>query len=89
MQLLNLINDYLKTINVIGELNDNVGIWIYSTLASLDLPLSPDNCHELRELAKEMAALRAQLNSDKEYKFLNLCICLIANVFGQTDLADV
>lgn len=88
MKLLNLINDYLKAVNVTDDLNGNVGIWVYSTLATLELPLSPDNCHELRELAKEMAAIRSQLNTD-EHKFLNLCICLIANVFGQTDLADV
>lgn len=87
-----MICEYLKSGGEDGAVNSNVGVWIYSTLATLELPLHPSDCHELRELAKAMAAVRAHLKggvSEAEYKYLNLCICLIARVFGQVDLADV
>lgn len=88
INLLNLISEYLKSTK--ESVNSNIGIWIYSTLAVLDVPLSPSDCHELRELAKEMAMLRSRLKSNDEtdYKYLNLCICIVAKVFGQVDLAD-
>lgn len=92
MKLLNLIGEYLNETGENGVVNANVGIWIYGTLATLELPLDPSDCHELRELAREIALVRSRLRTDaseKDYKYLNLCICLIARVFGQIDLADV
>lgn len=91
MKLLNFICEYLKTPCETNNFNCNFGIWVYSVLATLEFPLSPSDCHQLRELAKEIALLRLHLNgeAEKECKCLNLCICLIAKVFGQTDLADV
>lgn len=93
IKLLQLIVEYLKKTIANGDVvNKNVGIWIYSTLATLELPLNPGYYYELRSLAKTLAAVRARLNDDvgeEEYKYLNLGICLIAKVFMQQDLADV
>lgn len=86
-----MICEYLKTVEE-GVVNKNIGIWTYSTLATLELPLDPNDCHELRELAKQMAIVRSHLKdnaNENDYNYLNLCICLIAKVFGQVDLADV
>lgn len=92
----------LKLIHIIGwqldmmkvgceNMNSNIGLWIYSVLAALELPLSPSDCHDLRELARKLALVRSNLDEDapeSAYVHLNLCICLIARCFGQLDLAD-
>lgn len=88
VKLLNLIYGYLSASRE-DEIKSNVGIWIYSILATLELPLSPSDCHELRELAKVLAVIRSRFKSNSEATYLNLCICIIAKVFGQMDLADV
>lgn len=91
----------LKIIHIIGwqldmikegqSMGSNIGLWIYSVLAALELPLSPSDCHDLRELARKLALVRSNLDEntpESSYVHLNLCICLIARCFGQLDLAD-
>lgn len=89
--LLAKITEYLENGGEDGAVSTNVGIWIYSTLATLEIPLHPSDCFELRQLAKALARVRARLTdgaTEAEYKYLNLCICLIARVFEQIDLVD-
>lgn len=67
------------------------GVWIYSILATLEIPLCPDTCHILREVARKCSQIRSSLEKsavEKDYVTLNLIICLIARFYRQLDLAD-
>jgi len=66
------------------------GPWIYSLLAVLQKPLTPDTCSTLRDLARLCAQLRSQLDSASHPHLtpLNLFISLIARYFDQKDMAD-
>lgn len=91
LKLIHIIGQYLSGISKGSGINRYIGIWIYSILATLVIPLSPSDCHDLRELARKLAIVRSNIepNSKPEvYVPLNLCICIIARVFGQLDLAD-
>lgn len=92
LKLIHIIGWHLDTIKAGHEsMSSNVGLWIYSVLAALELPLSPSDCHDLRELARKLALVRSFVDEDapeSSYVHLNLCICLIARCFGQLDLAD-
>lgn len=91
LKLIHMLGRYLDSINKGCGMNKFVALWIYSILAMLVIPLSPSDCHDLRELAKKLAIIRSNLDSECEsqlYIPLNLCICIIARVFGQLDLAD-
>lgn len=91
LKLIHTLGRCLDNVNKGSGINKFVGIWIYSILATLVIPLSPSDCHDLRELAKKLAIIRSNLEPNCEvqcYVPLNLCICIIARVFGQLDLAD-
>lgn len=91
LKLIHMISRSLDSINKGSSIGRYTGIWIYSILATLVIPLSPSDCHDLRELAKKLAIIRSSLESNcraQLYAPLNLCICIIARVFGQLDLAD-
>ncbi|XP_071443868.1 gem-associated protein 2 [Hetaerina americana] len=66
------------------------GSWLYALLAALELPLTPDTCSILRNLARLCSQLRAKLDKPDhpDVAALNLFICLVANYFRQSDLAD-
>ncbi|XP_044739191.1 gem-associated protein 2 isoform X2 [Chrysoperla carnea] len=71
----------------------HLGAWMYTALALLPIPLLPDTCSSLRQLARKCIQLRAVLpveNEDINGKVepLNLFICLVARYFNQVDLAD-
>lgn len=84
-------------LNNMSELNDGetfsyqTGLWIYSILSTIEIPLSPDMCSCLRDLARKCAIIRSKLKEDtpkKLYAPLNLFICIIANYFRQRDMSD-
>lgn len=84
-------------LNSLSELNDGdsftyaTGIWIYSILSTIEIPLSPHMCYCLRDLARKCVNLRSKLKMDCDesiYLPLNLIICIIANYFRQKDLSD-
>ncbi|KAG8230087.1 hypothetical protein J437_LFUL009206 [Ladona fulva] len=66
------------------------GQWLYALLAALELPLTPDTCALLRNLARCCSQLRAKLDSSNHslVAAYNLFICLVAKYFRQSDLAD-
>lgn len=67
------------------------GIWLYSILSTLEIPLSPHMCYCLRDLARKCAIIRSKLPENVSatvYKSLNLFICIIAHYFRQKDLSD-
>lgn len=67
-----------------------LGRWLYSLLACLEKPLTPEAHSLIRQLAKRCASMRATLETkdDERLSPLNLLICLVARYFEQNDLAD-
>lgn len=89
-----LIEYYLDWLDKVtpGEgISRITGIWVYALLARLELPLTPERCFLLRELARKCSKIRSNI-SDATNKDIfipiNLIICLIANYFKQNDLID-
>ncbi|XP_044756227.1 gem-associated protein 2 [Coccinella septempunctata] len=90
IRALELINDYLDTMDYGTCFGDHVGSWIYSMLSLLDTPLISDDCHVVRTLAKKCIEIRSNYKETDIKKFfpLNLFICIISKFFGQLDLSD-
>ncbi|XP_065338085.1 gem-associated protein 2 [Cloeon dipterum] len=68
------------------------GRWIYSLLAGLELPLTPDVCSVIRALARTCANVRDKLQVDCDAQLvtaLNLIICLVSKYFRQLDLEEL
>lgn len=69
-----------------------VGRWIYSLLGCLHSPLEPTVHSTLRDIAKAALRIRNGLAADDDGAAmaapLNLLVCIIANNFGQADLAE-
>ncbi|XP_059488212.1 gem-associated protein 2 isoform X2 [Neocloeon triangulifer] len=63
------------------------GLWIYSLMAGLELPLTPDVCSLLRALARRCASSKNLTESCRTT--LNLIICLVSKYFRQLDLEDL
>ncbi|GAB0086872.1 Gem-associated protein 2 [Sergentomyia squamirostris] len=61
--------------------------WIYAILSCLHHPLERDDHHNLRLVAKICIQERNSVNPDREFLInpLNLIICIIGKMFGQTD----
>ncbi|XP_046384680.1 gem-associated protein 2 [Ischnura elegans] len=73
-----------------SSLSHDQGCWLYALLAALELPLTPDTCSLLRNLARSCSQIRAKLDKPDhpDVAALNLFICLVAKYFRQNDLAD-
>ncbi|XP_076300375.1 gemin 2 isoform X2 [Lasioglossum baleicum] len=67
-----------------------LGQWLYALLAVLEMPLTPDMCSCLRNLARTCSIMRANSKNLEvhEIRSLNLFICLVARYFRQLDMAD-
>lgn len=90
-KILDIISDGLIELNDGESFSYATGIWIYSILSTIEIPLSPHMCYTLRDLARKCINIRSKLKEDcKEdvYIPLNLFICIIANYFRQKDLSD-
>lgn len=90
-KILEIILDNLKELQDGESFSYQTGIWLYSILSTLEIPLSPHMCYCLRDLARKCATIRSKLPEDipKDiYVPLNLFICIIANYFRQRDLSD-
>ncbi|XP_017769586.1 PREDICTED: gem-associated protein 2 [Nicrophorus vespilloides] len=88
IKLLQVILDEIERSSTLGY---NMSVWIYAILATLELPLFPEICHQLRELARKCSKIRANLttgHNEETLNELNLTICLVARYFRQLDLAD-
>ena len=65
-------------------------LWIYSLLAVLQKPVSPDTVFTLRQLCRLCRQTRSVLGSEqpKDLAAVNLIILIISRYFDQLDLAD-
>ncbi|KAL1116848.1 hypothetical protein AAG570_005317 [Ranatra chinensis] len=71
--------------------NDFTLRWLYAILACIELPLVPDSCSDMRELARRCHTERHRLiaeSSDVSITPLSLLICIIGKYFQQFDLSD-
>lgn len=86
-----IVNDTLSYVKRGEGIKYETGLWLYSLLAALQIPLHHDSHHILRDLCRKIAEIRSALKDDcaKDVVVpLNLIICLVARFFGQLDLAD-
>lgn len=91
-KLLNLIEHWDACENIPVKLSYQEHMWLYGLLACLEIPLGPDTCHSLREIARNCLQKRSQLNencADPELTYYNLIICIVGRYFNQKDLADI
>lgn len=66
-----------------------ITLWIYACLSCLFLPLEPNACSILREIAKTCRTLRGTENTSSEQNLsYSLLICIISTYFRQLDLND-
>ena len=82
----------------LGEIENQLGPWLYSLLARLEKPLHPDVLSSLRTIAltaskeRTRICLAASDGQDQGHMAkvttLSLLICLVAKYFGQSDLSD-
>ena len=84
-----------------GVVSRKMAAWIYALLARLEKPLHPDHASAIRTLAMVCGRQRAALLAEHAAKAegekgppppfvsaLSLLVCIVANYFSQTDLAD-
>ena len=64
----------------------NIAAWIYALLASLDLPLMPDDAACLRQL-REFCAASCPSLSDDLAPACRVLLCIVERYFGQGDRA--
>ena len=91
LKILELMLDRMDTIEKGETITYEIGIWLYTTLATLLIPLEPNAYHLLREVARKCSKIRSNLEPDSttdKYVPLNLIICIIARYFNQLDLSD-
>nr|CAH7748653.1 unnamed protein product [Callosobruchus chinensis] len=88
-RMLKIILQYLAN-SENNSIAGHIGTWIFTILALLEIPLSPDCCNVLRQLAKRCIEIRAPLKEDEDdvYIPMNFYICIISKYFSQLDLAD-
>ncbi|KAL7640840.1 UNVERIFIED_CONTAM: hypothetical protein RMT77_009115 [Armadillidium vulgare] len=85
----NIIEWHSNWLEVVG-FSELQGRWLFSLLACLEKPLTPEMCSLLRGVLKNCALIRASLESvDHPHLIhLNMLITIISRYFGQDDLAD-
>lgn len=91
IKMLELLTRHLASLKPGISIGDNVGMWIFSILALLDIPLSPNDCYVMREFAKKCLYIRSNLSdhSDRNSALaLNFFICIVGRFYNQIDLAD-
>ena len=79
-----------------GVASRDMAAWVYALLARAEKPLHPDHVSAIRTLAMLCGRQRAALLADFDGKgspppfvtALSLLICIVANYFSQSDLAD-
>ena len=79
-----------------GVASPGMAAWVYALLARAEKPLHPDHVSAIRTLAMICGRQRAALLADFAGKGspppfvtgLSLLICIVANYFSQSDLAD-
>lgn len=72
-------------------LDDSICTWIFAILVLLQIPLSPSDCHVIRQFAIKCIDIRSSFQDDEEEKLpnsLNFFVSIISNYFGQLDLCD-
>ena len=83
-----------------GVASRDMAAWIYTLLARLEKPLQPDHVSTIRTLALACGRQRSSMLADYVAKGdgkgspppfvtgLSLLVCIVANYFSQSDLAD-
>lgn len=66
-----------------------VTMWVYACLAYIFVPLDPNVCSVLREIAKSCRQLRDLSSDATQNTSYSLIICIISSYFGQLDLSDI
>ncbi|MCL4125686.1 UNVERIFIED_CONTAM: hypothetical protein GTU68_027426 [Idotea baltica] len=89
LTLENLVEWHANWLEVAG-FSELQGRWLFSLLACLEKPLTPEMCSILRNVLQNCALVRASLDSAEHPHLLhlNMLITIIAKYFGQDDLAD-
>ncbi|XP_076652336.1 gemin 2 isoform X2 [Halictus rubicundus] len=85
------ILEYLvEDLQLMEKIIHKLGQWLYALLAVLEMPLTPEMCSCLRNLARTCSIMRANSKNLEvhEIRSLNLFICLVARYFRQLDMAD-
>ena len=83
-----------------GVASRDMAAWIYALLARVEKPLLPDHVSAIRTLAMVCGRQRSSVHADHVAKgddgkgsppfvtALSLLVCIVANYFSQSDLAD-
>lgn len=66
-----------------------ITMWIYACLAYIFIPLDPNVCSVLRDIAKTCRQLRDLSSDATQNTSYSLIICIISSYFGQLDLSDI
>lgn len=91
LRMIELLTRKINSLEPGMNIDDNLGLWIFSLLAALEIPLNGSDLFTLRELARACINIRSNLSAEvdrESISALNLCVCIVGRHFGQFDLVD-
>ncbi|TPX60317.1 hypothetical protein PhCBS80983_g01874 [Powellomyces hirtus] len=88
-----LIRFHIRWISAANHITETQGQWLFALLMRLDPLLIAEEVATVRELCRLLRRVRAAMGTelrpeDPRAASLNMLVAIVANVFGQRDLAD-